>query len=224
MKSRKSLRSNGISNVFLTLVGVILLIALGFSFNTLFAPRSQQTPQTNEQAQTASQSYLPSPQQPSSTPLANVDQADPTADWQIYRNTSHGYSIKYPSKWVLREMPNVVVSSPDLKVTNGGTVVGGGEIVIFASDNPSDKPLSDVYRNALNSDFHIIERKERMISNLPSLQYEATGAGIDGTMSGAMVVAKSKLYRIEAYYGQQDRDRIVQVLELMLGSIEFSTK
>lgn len=33
------------------------------------------------------------------TPLTE----DETADWKIYANTKHGYSIKYPSNWYLYE-------------------------------------------------------------------------------------------------------------------------
>lgn len=58
MKSRSFSRSNRISNVLLTLVGVVLLVALGFSLNTLFASRDRQALQTAQHSDLSSAQIL----------------------------------------------------------------------------------------------------------------------------------------------------------------------
>gem|GEM_PF-4623840 len=51
------------------------------------------------------------------SPRASTSVTDETANWKTYTNTSHGYSIKYPTTWIAYEnnTPNSVtlMSAPD---------------------------------------------------------------------------------------------------------------
>jgi len=93
MKSGEILKSKSIVNILLTLVGAILLVALGISLNTLFSSRSQQT------SQTANQSEVLTAQQISPTPTPIVEDEQPNDSptrWQTYSNSEFEYSMKYP--------------------------------------------------------------------------------------------------------------------------------
>jgi len=237
MRQKHSLIQSSIVRALTTVVGLALLIALAFSLNALFSSRGRQPPQMASQPQrpgvpqllstptpTANQPRAPVSQQPPTTPTIATDQTDPTAGWKTYTSIPHRFSTKYPPSWTLRETPNVVVSSPGIEKTLGGTVIGGGEVVIFVDDHPPDRALPTLFNISTTKDLRVIERREVSINNLSALWYVAEGAGIDGTMTGVMVTTESKVYRIESYYGRKDKEEIVKVLELMLTSMEFATK
>lgn len=216
MRRKISLSRKKVFNYLEAIVGLVLLVFLAFALNALVAGRASQT---------AGPPQLPTPHLPSATPTVAISQTDPTAGWKVYTRVAHRYSIKYPTDWSLQEVPNIAFKSSGYEITPNGIVVAGGMIVIGVSDYPSNEPLSEIYSNEGPTDFTIVKRKEITISNLPALWYVAEAPGSTaGTITGAIVATGNRLYGIAAYYSNNDKDKIVEVFELMLKSMKFTTK
>lgn len=99
-------------NIVAALVGIGLLIALGFSLNTLFAFRSQQPLQiASQRGESSVQESLFTPTPPASQPEAETlsptptivtSPDDPTEGWKVYTDAEVGLSLKYPPTWTLK--------------------------------------------------------------------------------------------------------------------------
>jgi len=97
-----------ISRILAALIGIGLLVVLGFSLNALFSSRNQQPPQTDEQAQAASQFETTSSAikiHPDSSEDAD-NRSDRIGDWQTYTSRL-SYTIKYPPNWFAAPDPAV---------------------------------------------------------------------------------------------------------------------
>lgn len=80
--------------VIAVLIGVGLLVALGFSLNALFSSRAQQPSQPVSQPEAE--------EQPPSTSY-DTSQVSPSAGWMLYRNEEYGFQVKYPKGWKIAD-------------------------------------------------------------------------------------------------------------------------
>lgn len=97
MKSRKFWQSDGVFSVLLTLVGMILLVALGFSFNSLFASRGKQSTRTSKNPQSPS-----SIQRLFSDSTPDTSHSNPMTGWETYKDKEYGFSVRYPKTWTVQ--------------------------------------------------------------------------------------------------------------------------
>lgn len=101
MNWKLSLTPRRARNAIAALVGLLLLVTLAFSFNVLFASRSQEVPQTAQK-----RSPTPSHKEVLLFQGDPVDKESPTVlraenDWETYTSKLGGYSIQFPKGWYL---------------------------------------------------------------------------------------------------------------------------
>jgi len=139
----------------------------------------------------------------------------------MYTHPIHHYAVKYPSEWNLQEEPNVTFSSPNVQITEGGSIVIGQEIVIFVEYNVS-RPSLDTLANRLSAPgLNVVKKGEVVVDGLPALWYVAEGPGTDETMTGVMLTSENIVYRIESYYGKYSYKEAEEILKTMLSTLKI---
>lgn len=89
---------------------------------------------------------------PSISPQPTVSNMD-TSTWQIYTNPTYGFSIKYPSTFVKKELnfdyPSIIFNDPSRTVTGeGGTQM---ESFFYINVSPTSSSLSEYIANKDNN-------------------------------------------------------------------------
>lgn len=70
--------------------------------------------------------------------LAKSATSDPTAGWKTYTNTKYGYSMKYPTTWVIQEVNSSSLDGTPLVFTqfSDGTDQNGALVVAYKNSPP----------------------------------------------------------------------------------------
>ncbi len=83
--------------------------------------------------------------------------ADKTADWRVYTNKKYGYSIKYPSDWIIKTSGNDILvqnKKGDIYASNEGVESGNKVKGSFITISSANKDNSQTLENYLKSVFY----------------------------------------------------------------------
>lgn len=232
MKLRKISRSNGIFNILLTLIGVILLVALGFSLNVLFTVQTEQSAQSDalprdpNQPEVETRSPTSVVEQSSPTPADVTVQTDPIAGWETYCNEDQRYCIKFPSNWFFYPPSNDSLQSvaqfysyerDKLPARGVQPTTGALKVEIVISSNPEFLTL-DQYVDGIVSRIpkDTIEVSEESVAGVPATRVLYT-RGSD-SWTEIFVPRNDEVFRIIAGPATSSK---ISTFETMLQTVEF---
>lgn len=216
-----------VANLFGALLGISLLVALGFVLSGWF--RTMRT--AREGAPVSSQSQPVSALRESEEQILPVpqsqEQAGSTAGWKMYSNSKYGFSIKYPPEWTIHEDEDSGLGfsfqSPDLQTDWLGKVRTGAYVRVTIISNPASIPIQDWVAQNLNPPGvkRLSEPTTADIAGHSAVRYEED-IDLWGETYVAIVAGDAKLFRFDLFYSESSRPAAMNVLEGMLANLRFS--
>lgn len=85
--------------------------------------------------------------QPTATPLSTEipsPTTDPTANWKTYTNTTHGFSFKYPSDWILNSEGDGDQYNANLNLKKDNNVIGVIANMDGIGGGPRNVPFEEI--------------------------------------------------------------------------------
>jgi len=213
-KTNKSL----IVGLFITTF--LLMCSTGYFAYQNFQLKKMQT--TTTQATPIPTSSFPSPT------------TDPTANWQIYQNSSFNFALKYPANWQLEETERIITIKSKSELTEEelenlgvgytSSSIPVAKLSIELSPAQMAVDISSLRQLTQSTDtLEITEKTETQIQGYPAIQYQGRGTGSleDQGLSGLNIGTDNGFLRIKLNnYSRSSESQIM--LDQILSTFEFT--
>ena len=154
------------------------------------------------------------------TPSPGAERPDSAGRWNLYVNDDYGYSIEYPSGWIVdRQIPGGVV----LQTFRGAFPQSEKDISISIVAKKNTARLSLDQFIAQDSENAIVDRKTKvriLATDLQTIRVSYAGE-VGAGMPAVYFSSARNLFVCRVYYGSEAREQALELLDRMLSTFDL---